>query len=193
MSTESCLADRVKLESVSASNRALVEGLSQFYIYDFSELDPIDSTVFPFTEQGVFSPLPDLDDYWGIDGAHALVIRFDGRTAGFVLINTRSHRNGQTVERNMGEFFVARQYRRSGIATEVLRQVLELYPGQWEVAVVERNTAAKTFWPRAIAAAPNVEGLVRVDGDGELWCGPIWCFTATYCLDRTNFILPPLR
>lgn len=179
MSTESDIAHRVTLESVSASNRALIDGLSQFYIYDFSELDPIDSTVFSFTEQGTFSPLPGIDDYWETNGAHALVIRIDGRAAGFVLINTRSHRNGQTVERNMGEFFVARQYRRSGIATEALRQALERYPGQWEVAVVERNTAAKAFWPCAIAAAPNVSGLVRIEGDGEQWCGPIWCFSAT--------------
>ena len=166
------------LELVSASNRALIDGLSQFYIYDFSELDPIGSTVFSFTEHGAFSPLPDIDDYWGKDGAYALVIRFDGRAAGFVLINTLSHRNGQTVERNMGEFFVARQYRRSGIATEVLRLVLERYPGDWEVAVAERNSAAKAFWRCAIAAAPNVSGLVRIEGDGEQWCGPIWCFSA---------------
>lgn len=179
MSTESDIADRVTLELVSTSNRALIEGLSQFYIYDFSELDPIDSTVFSFTEQGTFSPLPGIDDYWETGGAHALVIRFDGRAAGFVLINTQSHRNGETVERNMGEFFVARQYRRSGIATEALRQALERYPGQWEVAVVERNTAAKAFWPRAIAASPNVDDLVRIEGDGEQWCGPIWCFSAT--------------
>jgi predicted acetyltransferase len=177
LSTESCLAGHVTLDVVGEVDRALIDGLSQFYIYDFSEMDPVDSTVFSFTDQGQFSPLPDIDDYWGTDGSHALAIRFEGRIAGFVLINTRSHRNGGTVERNMGEFFVARQYRRVGVATEAVRQVLERFPGRWEVAVVERNGAAKAFWPRAIAAAPTVSGLIRVEGNGDLWCGPIWCFT----------------
>ncbi len=169
---------RVLLEPVSEADRALIDGLAQFYIYDFSEMSPIADTEFAFDVAGSFSKLPGIDDYWGQDGAHALVIRCDGRAAGFALINTRSHRDGGTVERNMGEFFVARQYRRNGVAAEAVRQVLERYPGDWEVAVVERNAAAKAFWPRAIAAASNVTRLVRVDGDGEHWRGPIWSFNA---------------
>lgn len=168
----------MKIERADESDRALIDGLAQFYIYDFSEIEPIDSEAFAFNAAGGFSPLPGVDDYWGKQGAHPLLIRFDGRVAGFSLINTSSHRDGGTVERNMGEFFVARHYRRNGVAAEAVRQVLERYPGDWEVAVVERNAAAKAFWPRAIAAAPNVTRLVRVDGDGEHWRGPIWCFNA---------------
>jgi predicted acetyltransferase len=82
------------------------------------------------------------------------------------------------VERNMGEFFVLRKYRRRGVASEAVRQVLAAYPGRWEVAVVARNAAAQSFWPRAIAAAPNVSELERREGDGEHWRGPIWTFLA---------------
>jgi predicted acetyltransferase len=78
----------------------------------------------------------------------------------------------------MAEFFVARKHRRCGVATEAVRQVLRLYPGYWEVAVAERNLAARAFWPRALAAAPNICQLVRLDGDGEHWRGPIWSFRA---------------
>ena len=39
---------------------------------------------------------------------------------------------------------------------EAVRQILAAYPGRWETAVVERNLAAEAFWPKAIAAAPNV-------------------------------------
>jgi hypothetical protein len=52
--------------------------------------------------------------------------------------------------------------------------------------VVERNTAAKAFWPRAIAAAPNVTDLVRLEGDGEHWRGPIWTFQAATSQDSHN-------
>jgi hypothetical protein len=62
--------------------------------------------------------------------------------AGFALINTRSHRSGR-VDYNVAEFFVARKYRRRGAATEAVCQVLARYPGHWEIAVAERNVAAR--------------------------------------------------
>ena len=160
-----------------AAGRSLIEGLSQFYIYDFSEMERAQSEAFEFNARGGFDPLPGLDDYWRLEGFHPLVIRVGGRPAGFALINTHSHRGG-AVERNMGEFFVARKHRRRGVAKQAVRQILVRYPGRWEVGVAERNTAAKAFWPQAIAAAPNVSDLVRLDGDGEHWRGPIWSFRA---------------
>jgi predicted acetyltransferase len=76
----------------------------------------------------------------------------------------------------MAEFFVARKYRRCGVATEAVRQILALYPGHWEIAAAERNAAARAFWPDALAAAPNICQLVRLEGDSERWRGPIWSF-----------------
>ena len=159
------------------SEKALIEGLSQFYIYDFSELEPAGSADFEFDRRGRFPPLPYLDEHWRREGLSPLLIHVEQRTVGFALLNTFSH-GGGTVERNMGEFFVARKYRRRGIAMRAVREVLRQYPGRWEVAVAERNLAAKAFWPRAIAAAPNVSDLVRREGDGEHWRGPIWSFLA---------------
>ncbi len=98
---------------------------------------------------------------------------------GFALLNQHSHRDGGHVDRNMAEFFVARKHRRHGVASEAVRLVLAAYPGRWEVAVVARNAHAQDFWPRAIAAAPNVSDLVRHEGDGEHWRGPIWGFLAS--------------
>lgn len=167
----------VRVTVAGVSERMLIEGMAQFYVYDFSELEPADSPRFSFDAQGALGALPGLDDYWRVEGCHALVIRVGDASAGFALINTHSHRGG-TIERNMGEFFVARKYRRAGVGAKAVGLILSLYPGQWEVAVAERNAAAKAFWPRAIAATPNVSGLVRLEGDGEHWRGPIWTFTA---------------
>jgi predicted acetyltransferase len=167
----------ISVRSASGSERPLIESLSQFYIYDFSEIEPPDSANLEFGEQGGYSPLPDLNLYWRNEGFHPVLIRMEEWLVGFALINTRSHRR-ESIERNMAEFFVARKHRRRGVATEAVRQILACYPGDWEVAVAERNLAAKTFWPRAIAAAPNVDRLVRLEGDGEHWRGPIWSFRA---------------
>ncbi len=168
----------IRVERASAAERPLIEGMSRFYIYDFSEMEPAGSDEMDFDQRGDFGVLPYLPEYWTESGRRPLLIRLGEKPAGFALINTHSHRGG-SVERNMGEFFVARKYRRRGVAGEAVRQVLALYPGRWEVAVAERNTAAKAFWPRAIAAAPNVTDLVRLEGDGEHWRGPIWTFKAS--------------
>lgn len=167
----------VSVRPAGWSERPLIERLSQFYIYDFSEMEAPGSNDMEFGDHGGYWPLPDLDLYWRLDGFRPLLIRVMQRLAGFVLINTRSHRNG-SIEHNMAEFFVARKHRRSGVATEVVRQVLARYRGRWEIAVAERNVAARAFWPRAIAAAPNVSELVQHDGDGECWRGPIWSFSS---------------
>ncbi len=174
---ETARKPEVRVRPAGEAQRRLIESLAQLYIYDFSEMEPAGSNDFELDDLGGFGPLPDIDDYWRAPGFHALLIRDNGRPAGFALINTRSHQGG-SVERNMGEFFVVRKHRRSGVATEAVRQVLEAFPGRWEVAVSERNTAAKAFWPRAIEAAANVSDLVRVEGDGRRWRGPIWTFRA---------------
>jgi predicted acetyltransferase len=167
----------VRVTVAGASERTLIERLVQFYVYDFSEMEPADSARFSFDAQGLLAALPDFDDYWRVEGFYPLVIRVGARIAGFGLINTHSHRGG-SVQRNMGEFFVARKYRRGGVGAEAVRLILSLYPGRWEVAVAERNAGAQAFWPRAIAAAGNVRDLQRVEGDGDHWRGPIWTFAA---------------
>jgi predicted acetyltransferase len=161
------------------AEQPLLAGLMQFYLYDFSEMEPDGSEDLELDgTRGQFEPYPYLPDYWRDPSRIPLVIRRGGRPVGFALLNQHSHLDGGHVERNMAEFFVARKHRRHGVASEAVRQILEAYPGRWEVAVVARNAAAQAFWPRAIAAAPNVSGLVRHEGDGAHWRGPIWCFRA---------------
>ena len=167
--------ETVSVKLASDSERILIESLSQFYIYDFSEVEPPGSNEFEFDEQGGYSPLRGIDRYWRVEGFRALLIRVKERPSGFALVDIRS-RHGGRVEHNMAEFFVARKHRRRGVGTEAVRQILARYPGFWEIAVVERNFAARAFWPRAIGAAPNVSGLVQTEGDIDCWRGPIWSF-----------------
>ncbi|WP_304217139.1 GNAT family N-acetyltransferase [Phenylobacterium aquaticum] len=166
-----------RVRPASAAERPLIAGLANFYIYDFSELEPAESDRFEFDPHGGLGDLPHLDDYFTAPDRAALLILADERPIGFALLNTQSHRGGH-VERNMGEFFIARKHRRGGRGAEAVRQILALHPGRWEVAVAARNLAAKAFWPRAIAGAANVSGLERLEGDGEHWTGPIWTFQA---------------
>lgn len=158
------------------SERPLLARLLQFYLYDFSEQEPPGSDALDFDKRGGFGRTAPHEDYWDRPDWHALLIRVAEKTAGFAFINTHSHRTAGSVEHNMAEFFVARKFRRHGVATDAVRQILELLPGHWEVAVKATNQAARAFWPLAIARA-GITGVTLHDGDGTHWSGPIWAFS----------------
>jgi predicted acetyltransferase len=161
----------------AASERPLLEGLFQFYAYDFSEMEPSASAAFEVDAAGRFASYPHMAEYWSAADRWPLLIQMHAQAVGFALVNTVSHRGG-SIERNMAEFFVVRKHRRRGVAAAALSEILRLYPGRWEIAAAERNTVAKAFWAKAIATAPNVSDIRVVEGDGHHWHGPIWCFQA---------------
>jgi predicted acetyltransferase len=156
----------------------MLAGLMQFYIYDFSEFARRRED-FQFNAVGAFEPYPELDRYFDEPNYWPLLIYVDNAVAGFALLNQHSHLTGAAIERNMSEFFVARPFRRSGVATAAFHNILKLHPGRWEVAAALKNAPARHFWPRAIAAAPNVSRIAQAEGDGRHWTGPIWSFEAS--------------
>lgn len=168
----------VTVDLAKPSEQSLLAGMMQFYFYDFSEMEPEGSASMEFTPEGDFGDYEYLPAYWREAGRIPLIIRRGGKPVGFALLNRHSHLDGREVERNMAEFFVARKHRRHGVASEAVRQILAAYPGRWEIAVVARNKGGLGFWPRAIEAAPNVSEVVRHEGDGQHWTGPIWSFLA---------------
>jgi predicted acetyltransferase len=178
-------APRVEVRLAQPSERLLLEGLFQFYAYDFSEMEPAGSPAFEVDAEGRLPPYPQLAEYWSADGRWPLVIETDRVALGFALINTVSHRGG-SIERNMAEFFLMRKHRRRGVATAAVHDILRRDPGRWEVAVAARNEVARRFWAKAIATAPNVSGVAVVEGDGRAWRGPIWCFRALAPGDATT-------
>ena len=54
----------VSVRSASVSERSSIESLWQFYVYDFSEIEPPGSTNLEFGPQGGYSPHPELPLYW---------------------------------------------------------------------------------------------------------------------------------
>ena len=152
--------------------RALIEGLFQFYIYDFSEFEPADSDRFEVGLEARFAPYPMLDQYWRDAACIPLLIRVGDRLAGFALINAFAH-SGQAADRSMAEFFILRKYRRGGVGAAAVAEILRRYPGRWEVAIARRNTPAMAFWPRAVRALDFVRDLNTVEMNDDLWRGPI--------------------
>lgn len=180
------MSNHVSISLAQPSDRALLEGLMQFYLYDLSELEADDSSEMEFTDDGRLPPYRYLPEYW-IDASRTpVLIKRGERPVGFALINQISHRDERNVDCCMAEFFVARKHRRHGVATQALHLILAAHPGRWEVSVDACNRGALGFWPRAIASASNITELVRYDCDTEHWSGPIWSFTATARVNTTG-------
>jgi len=156
--------------------------MMQLYIYDFTEQwaglsDQEIGRNAAFAHLGPDGRFPDypLDPYWVEDGRVPLLIKVDGRLAGFALLNKHTH-SGLDVDRNMAEFFIVRRCRRSGIGTQVVHVIFRAYPGQWEVSVMRRNAGALVFWRKAIATHRGVSRLEESDVNNEAWNGAILRF-----------------
>jgi predicted acetyltransferase len=156
----------VRLESATDA-RATVENLFQFYVHDFTDF--WETRRVELGEDGRFPAYAPLAAFWEEPGGEPLLIRADGAVAGFALIDRHSH-SGQPCDFNMGEFFVARHYRREGVGRAAAGMVLRERPGEWEIAVSRRNTGALLFW-RSIAAEAAFGQVAELDQEDERWNG----------------------
>ena len=127
----------MEIVPVPYGDKEVLRRLIEFYDYDYSEYLGWD-----VNEHGAFG-YRYLDHYWTDPDRHPLLIRVDGRLAGFALV-----RAGQPHD--MAEFFIMRKYRRAGIGTEAARSVFRRFPGDWQVRELEANVGATSFWRRAI-------------------------------------------
>lgn len=118
----------------------LLERLLQLYLHDFSAHtgDDVD-------DQGSFH-YAWLDAYRVEPDRHALLVRVEGRPAGFALV-----RSGEPTR--MAEFFVLAKYRRHGVGTAAARELFRRFAGDWSITQLATNRAATEFWRRAIPAS----------------------------------------
>ena len=167
----------VEVVRAESAERALIEGLFQFYVYDFSEFQPAGSPDFELNDEARYDPYPYLGQYWADEACVPLLIKVAERVVGFALINAFSHSGGH-VDHSMAEFFVLRKYRLGGVGAFAVQEILRRYPGRWEIAIAARNTPALAFWPRTVKALGCVEDLSTLEMDEPLWRGPILRFVS---------------
>jgi predicted acetyltransferase len=161
---------KVELERAGPERRETLANLFQLYTHDFSE-QWAGRPEGDLGEDGRFEPYPYLDSYWTDPRREPLLIRVNRKLAGFALINAFAH-SGQSIDFSMAEFFVARKYRRSGVGLAAACKIIRTRPGQWEIAVIRRNTPAHPFW-RKVAAAVAVGPIEDIDKADDRWDGLI--------------------
>lgn len=137
----------------------ILANLLELYAHDFSEFHPLQ-----IGEDGRFG-YPPLPLYWSEPGRYPFLVRMDGDLAGLVLVK----RGNETVW-DMAEFFIVRGCRRRGIGTRVAHQVFRLFPGLWEVRVMQTNASAQRFWAAAISSFTGEAAQpVQTEIEGAKW------------------------
>src|SRR5262245_35158729 len=154
----------VEILPAGPEQESILANLLELYAHDFSEFHDVMLGV-----DGRFG-YKDLPLYWNEPGRHPFLVRFDGQLAGFVLVKRGSEVSGDKDVWDVAEFFVVRGCRRRGLGTKVAHEVWRMFPGRWEVRVIQANQVAIEFWERAIRrftgrAVPSVS----VDRDGDCW------------------------
>ena len=137
-------APRVELLPATAADRAIVQNLARFYVYELSAF-----AGWPCPEDGLYA-CRDLGGYWGPDGA-AFALRVEGALAGFALVDRPSPLGG--AEHWMGEFFVTLPWRRRGVGRQAALEVFRRLPGTWQVGQIPGNAPAIAFWRRVVDEA----------------------------------------
>jgi len=160
----------VELIQAAPGDRAALANLMQLYVHDFSE-HWAGRAEGELGEDGRFPDYP-LDVYWSEPTHVPLLIRVNGHLGGFALVNNASHL-GCPVDRNMAEFFIVRKHRRSGAGILAAHGIFSRHPGQWEIAVARRNSAARAFWHKAIRNHPFAIDIDETDAAMPTWNGPV--------------------
>src|SRR5262249_31377947 len=123
----------------------ILANLLELYAYDLSELFDL-----KIGADGRFGYEP-LHLYWHDSKHFPFLIRVNGDLAGFVLLQKGSQITGAIDTWDVAEFFVLRPYRKRGVGVAVAQTVWKIFPGRWEVRVLEKNLAAQSFWQNAIS------------------------------------------
>src|SRR5271170_936617 len=127
---------QIEVVPATAEQRPVLANLLELYVHDFSEIQPVE-----LRPDGRFG-YDNLPRYWLEPHWHPLLLKVDGKLAGFALVKKGSEISGNEMAWDMAEFFIVRRHRRRGAGTAAAHEVWRRFLGPWEVRVMESNHAA---------------------------------------------------
>jgi predicted acetyltransferase len=127
------------LEVVTSDEEAKLLNLWQLYMADLSE----------FREPSITVNGRYCDDrmrtYFAYDEHWAYQILHHGDLAGFALI-----RKSEPETYLIGEFFILSEFRKRGVGTAAVTEILRKFHGNWQIPFQNENPKAAKFWRQTI-------------------------------------------
>ncbi len=144
------------------ADRRWIESVYREYLND---LAPAATGLFPALGE-IGHRVPDQLARWYADPSlQVLTILYGEEYAGFAMVVQRARPLGaagtapaasagseRVFEYSMGDFFIARPWRRRGIGTRAVRLILERFTGAWLITEHLRNADAVEFWRRVVTS-----------------------------------------
>ncbi len=143
----------LELAAVSGSDARLIESLLDDYLCELSSHRDVPVGA---TDSASY---PHLDAYWSEPGRYAFIIQCRGRAVGFALI--RGPASTGSAVHQVAEFYIKPESRRLGIGRRAALAIWERFPGQWELQVHARNSAAMQFRATCAEAEASEAAQVR--------------------------------
>ena len=134
---------KLEIRIAEIKEKPIIQNLARFYIYDLSEYQKR-----KIPEDGLFED-EDYLRYWKEDGFSPYLIKSENELAGFALIDQGG--SSENIDHQVGEFFILRKFRGTGLANLAAREIFRLKPGNWEVMALVNNIPAIKFWEKSIA------------------------------------------
>lgn len=163
----------VALDAATPNDAALLENLLELYIHDLS-------ATFRSIELGAngrfgYSKLP---LYWSEPERHfPFLIRWDSRVVGFALATRGSPASDDPNVFDVGEFFVVRRHRRSGVGRRAAMLLWNRLPGSWIVRASAGLPGAVAFW-RGVVTEFTQGGAVEAERAGSPYRWHVFSFSS---------------
>lgn len=131
----------IKLQICKKEDKKIISGLCQFYFYD---LDTHSNLARLSYANGCYAEMAYFDNYWQEDNRFPYLIIIDSKPIGFVLVHDITV--NLDIDWKLAELFIMAPYKKQGVGSQIVRQVLKRHAGCWEISVLKDNTPALTFW-----------------------------------------------
>lgn len=151
----------LELLRVKDEEKEILYRLLQFALYDGSFY--INNTI---TDEGIFQ-YTYFEDYFSDKTRDKYFIKYDGKIAGFVMINENNQFNNEG--KTIAEFLILPYFRRKHIGKIAAIKTFEMYPGNWEVQPMENNLIAYSFWKNVISEYTNGNYITKSDGLDDIF------------------------
>ncbi len=148
------------------ADRRWIESVYHEYLND---LAPAATGIFPALGE-IGHRVPDQLARWYADpSSQVLTILYGEQCAGFAMVVQRARPPSaagtetsgaaaaaegaeRAFEFSMGDFFIARAWRRRGIGAQAVRLILDRFTGPWLITEHLRNADAVKFWRRVVTS-----------------------------------------
>ena len=103
-----------------------------------------------------------LRTYLSYEEHWPFLIRSQGEIVGFALV-----RKSKPTTYVIGEFYIKPEFRRSGVGSSAVSEILQKFIGNWEIPFQNENSKAAAFWRKTILEL----GYETVESElqGDIW------------------------